>query len=96
MTSSRSQIVWRTLFFAAFGHLLRPTQQIIGHRIRVIQDFAAAQEFAYHHFVSNGEEALTWTDLREEEAGVMLPACYNNVSLARVRDRREAAVKAAG
>lgn len=55
--------------FAESGPLLRPPAPIEGDRMHVVYDFDEARDFAYRRYLTDADDALNWTDLREREAG---------------------------
>jgi hypothetical protein len=71
--------------FAETGPLLQPAGSITGERFRVIDDFDEAKEIAYERTISDDEDAMNWTDLRQSEAAEIRGATYSDPSLAPVR-----------
>lgn len=76
--------VQEILDFAKHGPLLRPASPIEDRRFRVVQDFADAQEYAYHRTITDDEDAANWLDLREDQASQVLGPTYSNPALAAV------------
>lgn len=65
---SRNQaLVDDVIQFAESGGLLRPSAPITGDRLHLVEDFAEACEYAYHRYLTDAEDALNWTDLREHQ-----------------------------
>ena len=65
---ANSSLVEEVIELAERGPLLRPQGVIAGERVRVVRDFAEATEFAHRRFISDDEDAMNWTDLRELQA----------------------------
>lgn len=63
-----SALVEEILSFAASGPLLRPPAPIAGD-VHVVHAFDEAREYAYRRYLTDADDALNWTDLREREAG---------------------------
>lgn len=78
MTSGNPETVEEVVKFAEEGPLLRPGATVGGERVRVIHDFEEAKEFAYHRYLTDDEDAMNWTDLRERQAAKAVGAIYSD------------------
>ena len=63
-----SALVEEIVAFAESGPLLRRAAPIVGD-VHVVTDFDEAREYAYRRYLTEADDALNWTDLREREAG---------------------------
>jgi len=57
------------LAFVESGPLLRPSAPIAGDGMHIVYDFDEARDCAYRRYLTDADDALNWTDLREREAG---------------------------
>jgi hypothetical protein len=65
--------------------LLRPASHPEGEGWHVISNFALAQEYAYHRYISDAEDADNWSDLRKREVSELLRPTYADPRGAEVR-----------
>ena len=73
-----TSLIEEVIAFVESGPLLRPSAAIAGDALHVVQDFDEAQEFAYRRYLTDADDALNWTDLREREVGEIEQAGRND------------------